>query len=205
MSEAELIAAYRDHFRKLCGYLMRIFPPLDSAACEDSVQMAFVQVLEKVRNSGLKPETKCLPYLYKVVRNRAIDEIRKRERNLFVEFSARTTESSDAKSSDADRQPPSKVLVRAERRRQQGKLLSQILQEFCRRCEARPEMLKQKEVFERNARGQEPAEIAKAMGIPQGNVYVHLSRAREWVRERVRKSDVHRSVFLTFHRQYPEA
>ena len=82
--------------------------------------------------------------------------------------------------------------------------MSQILEGFCRRCEAQPEMLKRKEVLERNARGQKPAEIAAAMNITRRNVDTLLSRAREWIMERVRQADVDRSEFLTLHRRKPE-
>jgi len=81
--------------------------------------------------------------------------------------------------------------------------LSQVLTEFCRRCEARPEMLKQKEIYERSLRGQKPAAIAAALGIERGTVDVHLKRARDWIRERVRQADVDRSLFLTLHRRKP--
>jgi DNA-directed RNA polymerase specialized sigma24 family protein len=74
-------------------------------------------------------------------------------------------------------------------------LLSQVLKEYCRHCEERPERLKQKEVYERALRGQRPAEIAQAMDITRNSVDQHLHRARKWIMERVRQADVHHSVF----------
>ena len=65
-------------------------------------------------------------------------------------------------------------------------------------------MFTQKEVYERALRGQKPAEIAEAMRLSRGNVDVHLKRARDWILERARQSDVHGTVFQTLHRRKPE-
>ena len=61
-------------------------------------------------------------------------------------------------------------------------------------------MHKQKEVCERGLRGEQPAVTAVAMGITPTSVFTHRSRAYSWLYERAREADVHRSVFLTWHR-----
>jgi len=104
----------------------------------------------------------------------------------------------------ADKRPsPSAELAEHQRRTRQGLMLSDVLAAFCRWCEGRPEGLKMKEAYERSLRGERPADIAAAMGMSRAGVDTSLSRARQWVLQRVRQADVDQSVFLTLHRRVP--
>ena len=206
MSESELTAVYQEQFEHLLNYLRRKFPRLDRSDCEDLAQLAFVETLQKVRNSGFEPEKGWWAWLRWLASNRAIDYLRQHEVSSFEAIAKQPGGSPPGSLQPLDRrmEPPSRVLAEAERRDRQITMLSQILREFCRRCEKHPEMYKQKEVYERALRAQKPTEIAAAMGISRNNVDAHLKRARDWVLNRARQSDVHRSVFLTLHRRKPE-
>ena len=205
MSEAEFAAVYREKYDLLCDYLERKFPRFDRAACEDLAQLAATETLEQIRQSDFRPETDWWSWLRWLASKRALDYLRERERIAFERVATAQGDSSRPGREPADLPAaPSQVLAEAERRGRQMTMLSDILQEYCRECEARPERLKQKEIYERALRGQKPAEIAAAMGMARGTVDVHLKRARDWVLQRARQADVHRSVFLTLHRRKPE-
>ena len=205
MSEAEFAAVYREKYDLLCDYLGRKFRRLDRAACDDLAQLAATETLEKIRGSDFQPESDWWSWLRWLASKRALDYLRQRERIAFESLAARHGDSSGPAREPADLQmAPSQVLAEAERRGRQMTMLSDVLQAYCRECEARPERLKQKEIYERALRGQRPTEIAAAMDMPRGTVDVHLKRARDWVLQRARQADVHRSVFLTLHRRKPE-
>lgn len=196
-TEAEFTAVYRQRFTELYDYLNLKFPRLALADCEDLAQLVYAETLAKIRGlEGFQPNTDWWCWLCWLASKRALDYLRQHERVSWNTLAGLQSPALDAS--------PSAVLAEAERRGRQGLTLSQVLTEFCRRCETRPEMLKQKEIYERSLRGQKPTEIAAALGMERGTVDVQLKRARDWILERVRQADVDRSVFLTFHRLYPE-
>jgi len=210
--EAELTDVLASSRAALCRYVHYAFPRLAGQA-EDIVQEAVLETLRRVRREAFRPKTGWPAWLRVVVRSRAIDRLRSWERRVFRQMASGVARdgadpggrpsSDDGGPTDA-RPGPRTGLVEAERRGRQGLLLSQVLEEFCRWCEARPERAALKETYERSLRGQQPAEIAVAMGLPAARVYDYLNRARQWVFDRIRQADVDRSIFLTLHRRKRE-
>jgi RNA polymerase sigma factor (sigma-70 family) len=206
--EVELIEAFSAHRPALRGWLVRAFDRLRDEA-DDILQDALAETLRRVRDEAFSPQAGWIGYLRVVARHRAIDRLRSWERRLFQHLGTDdrgSTAGPSRESSDVvDPRPgPSEQLDEAERRGRQGLLLSEVLEEFCRWCEACPERLSIKEAYERSLRGEQPAAIAAGLGISPGEVYTQLNRARQWVLERIRQADVDRSVFLTVHRRKGE-
>lgn len=210
--EAELTAVFKTHRAALTAWVERAFPRLAGQA-DDLVQEALLETLRRVRDEGFSSQVDWRQWLRVVTRSRALDCLRNWERRVFRHLAStggrddtgQALQDSSANPLAVDREPdPQSDLTRRERRGRQGLLLSQVLQQFCRWCEARPERAAVKEAYERSLRGQQPAEIAEAMGISPARVYEHLNRARSWLFDRIRQADVDRSVFLTLHRCKPE-
>jgi RNA polymerase sigma factor (sigma-70 family) len=194
--EDELFAFYKESFDPLCERLGRAFPRLANDA-EDLVQHAVLQAFQDVRRNQFRPEKGWHVWVWAVAVNRARDRLRRIELKLFKRLSTAVD------SSDEDRLPPgpspspSAAVVEKERRDRQGKMLSDILQEWCRHCEETAEGLMHKQSFERLLRGQKYEEIAAALGVPRNTLYQWRNRAYQWILERVRQTDVNRSVFMT--------
>lgn len=210
--EAELMAAFSAHQPQLRAWLIRLFPRLGDEV-DDLLQEVVTETLRRLRREGFCPERGWGVYWRWLARRRACDRLRTWERQMFQRLGsgvwADDADSSSKGEGDAlesiDPRPgPDKPLLEAERRGRQGLMLSEVLEEFCRWCESRPERSRIKEAYERSLRGQQPAEIAAGLGISADEVYLLLNRARTWVLERVRQSDVDRSVFLTLHRRKKE-
>ena len=210
--EAELTAVFETHRAALSAWVERAFPRLAGQA-DDLVQEALLETLRRVRDERFSPQVDWLKWLRVLTRSRALDRLRGWERRVFRHLSSgsgrddtgQAMQDSSANPLVVDREPdPQSDLTQRERRGRQGLLLSQVLQQFCRWCEARSERAAVKEAYERSLRGQQPAEIAEAMGISPARVYEHLNRARSWLFDRIRQADVERSVFLTLHRCKPE-
>ncbi|MCL6501408.1 MAG: hypothetical protein K6T86_01905 [Pirellulales bacterium] len=194
----------------LCKALSRRFPSLRDEV-EDLFQTAVEQTLQKVRAKAFRPRAGWAAWLRRVAEHRALERLRSWERRTFVRLAASSTSpASDASSTSAAAAPvdpnrgPQREVLEDERRGRQGVLLSEILKQFARYCEASARRLPMKEAYERGLRGQRPAEIAAALGVDRNQVDLWLKRARDWVLERVRQEDVDRSVFLTLHRVKPE-
>ncbi len=210
--EAELTEAFTAHRAHLLRWLQRAFRRIGDQA-DDILQEAFLETLCRVRQEGFRPQIAWTAWLRMVARHRAIDRLRAWERHLFQRLVAsgganapgRLSPSTSQRSDPAAPGPgPPTQLAEAERRARQGLLLSQVLEDFCRWCEERPQRAPIKEAYERSLRGQAPGQIAAAMGIPADQAYTLLNRARRWVAERVRRADVERSVFLTLFGRQPE-
>jgi hypothetical protein len=172
------------------------------------VQEALLQTLDKVRKEPFRPEKGWQAWLYSVARNRARDRLRRVELKLFEDLSSHESSSSGEGWQPSDRgASPSQRAVEGERRSRQGKMLSDILQEWCRHCETSAEGLLHKEFFERLLRGQDYEAIKTVMndrfsklgkpGISKNTLYQWRKRAHQWILERVRQTDVNRSVFQT--------
>lgn len=186
---------------KLVEYLAAAFPRL-AAEAEDILQDIWLEVHRRVVDEGFCPPPHFEAWLRTLARSRAIDRLRRIERRIFQTWPGTAADDSDKSSwtPPAEQTPsPSHELAERERRQRQGLLLSQVLGEFCHWCEARPQRLAIKEAYERSLRGQSPAQIAAAMGVPARVVHQWLFQAREWVRERLSQKDIDRSVFLTLY------
>lgn len=204
-AEDEFTAVYRDQFEELCKVLHRKFERLDDAACADLVQLATMETLGKIRRENFQPEKDWRSWLLWLSANRARDYLRQVVEVASLDALAANDDGSCLGWQLADAgSPPSQVLAEAERRGRQGLTLSQILAEFSRWCESRSDGHKMKEFYERSLRGQKAADIAASKNVPRGTVKVTLNRARDWVLDRIRQADVHRSVFATLHRRKPE-
>lgn len=210
--EAELIGAFSTHQSALRRWLSQAFPRLGDET-EDILQDSLTETLHRVRTTAFRPQGGWIAYLRWVARQRALDRLRSWERRLFrrlggggsAEEGGRTADTSETGVVLVDSSPsPPERWDEAERRSRQGLLLSEVLEEFSRWCERRPDRWPIKEAYERSLRGQQPAEIAAGLGLPASEVYSLLNRARTWVLERIRQADVDRSVFLTLHRRKPE-
>ncbi len=205
--ERELAQVLLAHRAALLDWLNQAFCRLGDEA-EDVLQDAVKETLERVRTESFCPKNGWAAYLRWLARHRAIDRLRRLERQKLETLASGG--SSDHSSSSSGPAPPSPApvdpapgpaaqLEKVERRGRQGLLLSQVLQEFSYWCESRPNRLRIKEAYERSLRGQSPAQIAAGMGISSSEVYTLLHRAREWVRERIRQADVDGTVFVTLH------
>ncbi|MGQ9574613.1 MAG: sigma-70 family RNA polymerase sigma factor [Thermoguttaceae bacterium] len=210
--ETELAAAFEAHRAALRRYLQQAFFRLRDQA-DDFLQEAVKQTLDRIRAEAFCPQVGWIAWLRRGARNRAVDFLRSWERRLFRQLPwASPPEASGLSSGTGcgERGPleagagPESRLAEAERRGRQGLLLSQVLEEFVRWCEARPERLAIKEAYERSIRGQKPAEIAAAMEISADRVSQLLNRGRERVFKRVGRADVDHSVFVTLHRRKPD-
>lgn len=191
-SERELTSAYTQHRDELCGVLRRRFPQLDP---EDLLQDVWVKILPKAQE-GWRPDESWRAYLREAVLHRGIDVLRRHEIKSLDAL---------AGNQPADSGPsPSDAMQEGERRHRQGLTLSDIMKDYVRRCESRPVMLKQKEIYERLLRGQKQEDIVKAMGVKRGALDQAIRRARDWFQARICQADVHRSVFLTLHGQKPQ-
>lgn len=210
--DTELVAALAAVHVRLRDWLRHVFPRLRDEA-EDILQDAITETLHRVRTEGFRPQAGWYAYLRWLAKQRALDRLRCCERRVFHRLSLGSpAEDSDCATAREDwrhgpvdpRPVPSQSLEEAERRGRQGLLLSNVLQQFCHWCESRPERGRIKEAYERSLRGQPPAQIATAMGLAPAEVYTLLNQARNWVVERIRQTDVDRSVFLTLHRRKAE-
>ncbi len=202
---ALLAAAFRVYQPRLKAFIGRAFPALSDEA-DDILQ----DVWEEALLAAAAGQDLGSGWFFQRVRWRALERKRPAERWAFAQLSGGTSSGTVPESSSSDSSPaspapgPSTELAEAERRHRQGLLLSDVLQEFTRWCEEKPRRLVIKEVYERSIRGQQPAQIAAATGLSPQEVYDYASQARKWVLERLRRSDVDCSVFLTLQRIKPQ-
>lgn len=169
---------------------------------DDLLQEIWLELQTKVVSSDFQAPRNCESWLRMLVRSRAIDRLRSMERQVFLSLTNTRGDASEGRERvelEDNGPSPATHAVEQERRRRQGLLLSDVLVEFCRWCEERPQRLAIKEAYERSLHGQSPAQIAAAMGVPPASVHQWLHQAREWVRQRVAERDVERSVFLTLY------
>ena len=66
---------FLQYYRPLCLYALRLLSDLDRA--EDVVQDSFVKILERPACISLLPERQVAAYLFRIVRNRCVDELRR--------------------------------------------------------------------------------------------------------------------------------
>jgi DNA-directed RNA polymerase specialized sigma24 family protein len=207
--EVELASLYEREFGRLCGHLDRKFRILDYSACEDAAAESHQEALAKCR-AGFEPEKDWRRYWYWLANKRALDQIRRIEREKTVSIAILLGGSGAAVWEPADHNAPPDLAAMANeqfakaaksRRRRDDrkkKILSEILSEYIHECELK-ERFSQKEAYERALRGQKPNVIAEAMGIERNYVDQLIFRSRRWLLDRVRQRDVHQSVFRTIH------
>jgi DNA-directed RNA polymerase specialized sigma24 family protein len=186
----------------LCEVLSVFRPGSEQAEQSSEKLQALLNRLDDYRRQGLSWEETWMRYMRRLLRWRGIDLLRAREFSYFESMTSQTPDDSSAtrvepQAAIAD---PSIILGEAERRQRQVRLLSDIFREFVSWCESNGQALK-KEVYERRLRDQKADEVARALGLGRNHVDQLIKRARDWIRERIEKRDVHRSVFLTLHRQ----
>lgn len=204
-AEEELAADYQSGHTGLVRWLVRSFPRLADQA-EDILQATFLELLQRIREQDFHPVVGWLGTIRQLARLRALDRLRAWEFRVFKQIAAgyareegSAESAGPAEVADSASTPVSR-LASAERRARQGLLLSEVLEEFCRWCEAVPNRIAVRHVYERSLRGQLPTEIARDLGFPANRVHGLLHQARQWVYERIRRRDVDRSVFLTLYR-----
>ncbi len=222
----ESLFAIERNLTRLQAYLRKAFPNLKERV-QDVVQEVLCEVLGVLRSStepaghsfekiqtllnrmdyyrrqGLSWEETWMRYMRRLLRWRAIDLLRAREFSCFESLTSQTPEDSSATQLEpqAEIADPSIILGEEERRQRQVRLLSDIFREFVSWCESTAQGALKKEVYERRLRDQKPDMIARVLGLERNHVDQLIKRARDWIRERIERRDVHRSVFLTLHRQ----
>lgn len=185
---------------RLTAYLRAAFPRLANEV-EDILQNIWLEVRQKAVGGDFSHEGQWQKWFWLLVRSRAIDRLRRIEGRLFVDLAKNHSQGEGCDSVEPidDRSSPSRHVMERERRHRQGLLLSEVLGEFCRWCEKKPQRLAIKEAYERSLHGQNAGQIAQAMQVTPESVYQWLHQARQWIRNRIREKDVHRSVFLTMY------
>jgi len=176
---------------------VQAFPQLQADA-EDLFHEVLLEGLEKARTESFVPGQGWAAWLRWMIRNRALDRLRVRERELFSSWTQRQGTCWQPEVPDPSPLPSSLVAER-ERRKRQGLLLSQVLAEFTRWCEARADGFRMKTIYERRVRGESPEAIARDLGISRNTVDVMVKRAREWIYGRICQVDVDYTVFQTLH------
>lgn len=185
------------HKEAIVAFLVRAFPRL-AAEAEDIFHEVFVEALDKAQREGFVPSAGWPAWFRWCCRNRAVDRRRSEERQIFQNLSEPTSTTGAAGMPPADDAPgPATQAAEKERRGRQGLLLSHILADFCRWCESRPEGSRLKAIYERRLRGESPAHIATALGIPRNTVDQAVKRARDWIFQRICQADVEGTVFVT--------
>lgn len=66
---------FLQYYRPLCLYALRLLSDLDRA--EDVMQDSFVKILERPASISHLPERQVAAYLFRIVRNRCVDELRR--------------------------------------------------------------------------------------------------------------------------------
>jgi RNA polymerase sigma factor (sigma-70 family) len=206
-------------YERLRAYVARRFPRLADRA-DDLIQTALMELLEKEKHnpagrlfadrsggSALEDDELWRRRLMQRIVGRALDALRRVEHVALSALAQDEEGAGDALSprSDAAAVDPAVYAEEAERREEQVALLSDILREFVAWCEApsRKGGTRMKELYERRVRGQEPGQIAAAMGMSRNAVDQTLKRAREWILDRIRQKDAHQSIFRTLLRGSP--
>lgn len=199
----ELLARERP---RLVNLAKKIANTRDDSVGEDLVQSASLEVLQKI-DAGLPfVDTDLWRYVCWTLRNRAIDRQRRRELRLLQDLAAvQDDESPDLPAQvPAPDASPDRAALDRERFEHKKKLLSDILEEYCRRCESQPRMLSGKEIFERMLRGESPEQTAAALGMKRNTIDKARRDAREKLRDLMEQHDVHHTVFQTFFRREME-
>ena len=203
---------FDNEFKSHCGYLKRLFPRLKDAPIADLVQDAYLRLEQRKKDGEVivnerawvrrKSKFLALTYMKGMVEPswlgaRGEAQVPKTLRDWLAREGKRQQRREDELA-------PGRLVVDIERRGRQEKMLSNVLEEFCRLCEQEG-WAKKKEAYERALRGQKSREIVEAMKVPKAKVDKYLWEARQWILDRIRKADVHKSVFETLHQLWRKA
>lgn len=145
--------------------LLRAFPALSLASCQDIAQEAFLRVGTKAAAGGLTPGTNVRAYLRRAARNLAVDRYREQQRDLRMVL----------RGGDALDAVPQRQTLSDEDR---GVLQELVIPAI----EGMPESLR-RQVVALQSRGLSDGQIAAALGIPvprlhnlRSKAIVHLRR-----------------------------
>ena len=168
---AELVSRYRN---QLTGYIYRMTNDYDGAV--DLAQETFVRLyraLDRYQTSHAFST-----YLYRIATNLAISELRKRKRRRLVSLTGffQTTDRGEAREFDpADERPLIDCeLVATERRQAVQKAISTLPDKY-----RAPLIL-------RDVEGRSYEEIARILQTSEGTVKSRISRARDFLREKMK-------------------
>jgi RNA polymerase sigma factor (sigma-70 family) len=202
-TRADVETLIAENHARLVNLVKAISNRRDRAWCEDLVQSVILEVLEKIDDGVPFVKTTLWRYLCWTLRNRVIDQQRRRELKLLQDFAdAQEDEPADVPARIPAADPtPQAAAMNHERFERKKKLLSDILEEYSRRCESQPRMLSGKEIFERMLRGESPEQTAAALRMKRNTIDKARRDARLKLRELMEKHDVHRTVFATFFRR----
>jgi DNA-directed RNA polymerase specialized sigma24 family protein len=202
-TRAELETLIGERRARLVGLAGSIGNCRDQAWREDVVQSVILEVLLKIDAGVPFVDTTLWQFLCWTLRNRVIDRQRRKELKLLQDFAGAQDDASVdlAARIPATEPTPAAAALGSERLERKKKLLSDILEEYCRHCESQPRMTPGKEIFERMLRGESAEETAAAMGMKRNTIDKARRDARLRLRELMTRRDVHQSVFQTFYRR----
>ena len=168
---AELVSRYRN---QLTGYIYRMTNDYDGAV--DLAQETFVRLYRAV--DRYQTSHAFSTYLYRIATNLAISELRKRKRRRLVSLTGffQTTDRGEAREFDpADERPLIDCeLVATERRQAVQKAISTLPDKY-----RAPLIL-------RDVEGRSYEEIARILQTSEGTVKSRISRARDFLREKMK-------------------
>lgn len=168
---AELVSRYRN---QLTGYIYRMTNDYDGAV--DLAQETFVRLYRAV--DRYQTSHAFSTYLYRIATNLAISELRKRKRRRLVSLTGffQTTDRGEAREFDpADERPLIDCeLVATERRRAVQRAISTLPEKY-----RAPLIL-------RDVEGRSYEEIARILQTSEGTVKSRISRARDFLREKMK-------------------
>lgn len=168
---AELVGRYRN---QLTGYIYRMTNDYDGAV--DLAQETFVRLYRAV--DRYQTSHAFSTYLYRIATNLAISELRKRKRRRLVSLTGffQTSDRGEAREFDpADERPLIDCeLVATERRQAVQRAISTLPEKY-----RAPLIL-------RDVEGRSYEEIARILQTSEGTVKSRISRARDFLREKMK-------------------
>lgn len=197
----ELERLLSQHGQRLQSLLQRMLGPRASASSDDVYQEITIELWKKLENGEhFRPES-FWSFLSQLARWRVIDSNRRREPTVISQVLQGEDQGLGGLEPAADVPTPSEAIREQERSVRKQKLLSEILQSYCRYCEKQSRMLVGKEIFERTLRGEPMETVVSAMGLTDAQFYSAVNRANHRMNEFLKEHDQARSVFLTLYRQ----
>lgn len=163
---------FLQYYRPLCLYALRLLSDLDRA--EDVVQDSFVKILERPASISHLPDRQVAAYLFRIVRNRCVDELRRDGHQTVLSLESSGRGELPVKQEDMD-----EAVVAAR--------LWTAIDALPDRC---------REVFLMAKRdGMTYREIAEELGISERTVENHIAKAIRILRGK--SADFFRFLFLT--------
>jgi RNA polymerase sigma-70 factor (ECF subfamily) len=174
MSEATgreaLARALREEGDRLYALALRV--TRDPGLAADAVQEAFVAALEHF--TDFRGESRLSTWLHRIVFTKAIDLLRRREREAPLPDADLASGGEEGSRGAAWSRPPDEILLGLEGRQALERALGELTPAL-------------RAVFElREVEGRPTEEVAEILGIPPATVRVHLHRARMRLRSLLR-------------------